>query len=558
MGSVAAKARAFRAAFRSRKAFVEAIETKRDAAGSEEERNPWKNEDLDVSPPSHRTWTALDYAGFWTSYGISPGTWNVGSALIAVGLQPYQAVICLFVGYLFGGIGAVLHSRSAAVYHIGFPVESRVTFGLRGAYFPIVIRVMTALIWTGVSVVQGGYHTAVVLRCIFGDSFWRMHNTIPARAGITLPNFVGLIVYWILTFPLLNVPLPKFRRYIEAEAVLMPLAIFGLFIYCMVEGKGAPQKPLTTNGGIDGSSLGWAMVAGINSIMGKTSTLVVNQPDIARYAKHKTSPVFSQLVALPVANTVGATLGIFATNSIYNKWGGLDWNPWILSHDILDHHWGPGARAAMFFANGFFVFAQCIVDMGANIIPFGADFMTLFPRWLNINRGMWVAYILSLCINPWYILNSASGFLTFLGGYSIFLGPFVGIFVTDYFVLRRGNIATRDLFEPSGQYWYTMGLHWRAFTAWVIAVAFAIPGFSTAFGHKLAGMTGWVHLYKFSWFYVVTVASVVYFALAFVGNYATEERSMPFEAMARNNEVIEGAATSQDASEINVSVAAKV
>lgn len=61
--------------------------------------------------------------------------------------------------------------------------------------------------------------------------------------------------------------------------------------------------------------------------MGKTSTLVVNQPDIARYAKTKMSPVFSQLVALPVANTVGATLGIYATNSIYNKWGNLDWNP---------------------------------------------------------------------------------------------------------------------------------------------------------------------------------------------------------------------------------------
>lgn len=121
----------------------------------------------------------------------------------------------------------VIHSRSAAVYHIGFPVESRVTFGLRGSYFPIVIRVMTALIWTGVSVVQGGYHTAIVLRCIFGNSFWHMKNTIPASAGITLPNFIGVMVYWVLTFPLLNVPLPKFRRYIEAESAMMPIAIFG-------------------------------------------------------------------------------------------------------------------------------------------------------------------------------------------------------------------------------------------------------------------------------------------------------------------------------------------
>ncbi|KAL1900306.1 hypothetical protein Sste5346_002617 [Sporothrix stenoceras] len=554
------KKQAVAQAFSSRQAFVKAIETRTDVGDGETERSRWKNEDLDVSPPEHRTWTYFDYAGFWAAYGVSPGTWSVGSALIAVGLKPWQAVICLFFGYLFGAIGIVLHSRPAAVYHIGFPVESRVTFGLRGSYFPVVIRVLTALIWTGVSIVQGGYHTAVVLRCIFGDSYWKMHNTIPASAGITLPLFIGLMVYWILTFPLLVVPLPKFRRFIEVESLLMPFAIFGLFIYCMVEGKGAPQKSLSTVGGIYGSNLGWAIVSGINSIMGKTSTLVVNQPDIARYANKRTA-VLSQLLALPVCNTVGATLGIFATNSIYNRWGNLDWNPWTLAHDILDHKWGPGARAALFFTSGFFIFANAVTDICANVAPFGADFMTLFPRWLNINRGMWVAYILSICINPWYILASASGFLTFLGGYSIFLGPFLGIFVTDYFVIRRGNINVVDLYQPGGQYWYTGGIHWRAFVAWVVAVAFVVPGFATQFGHKLAGQAGWQHLYKFSWFYVVTMASVMYFALSFVGDYAKTERKMKFEALGNEiaaAEVIEGETASQEVSEINESVDKKV
>ena len=452
--------------------------------------------------------------------------------------------------YLFAGIGMVLHSRSAAVYHIGFPVESRVTFGLVGSYFPIIIRVMTALVWTGVSVVQGGYYTAVMLRCIFGDSFWKMHNTIPAHAGITLPNFIGLMIYWVLTFPMLVVPLPKFRRYVQIDSIIMPFAIFGLFIYCMVSGHGYPQQSLAKVGNLHGSALGWAMMAGINSIMGKTSTLVVNQPDMARYANRR-SAVLTQIVTLPVCNTVGATLGIFATQSIFNRWGNLDWNPWTLSHDILDHQWGPGARAALFFVSGFFLFANAVTDICANIAPFGADFMTLFPRWLNINRGMWVAYILSICINPWYILASASGFLTFLGGYSIFLGPFLGIFITDYFVIRRGNINTTALFEPHGDYWYTGGVHWRAMVAWVVAVAFAIPGFATQFGHVLKGQAGWQHLYKFGWFYVVTIASVLYYLLSFVGTYAPAERKMAFEqlgnelALREQAEIIMGESASQ-------------
>lgn len=211
--------------------------------------------------------------------------------------------------------------------------------------------------------------------------------------------------------------------------------------------------------------------------MGKTSTLVINQPDIARYAKKPSATILSQIIALPVANTVGATLGIFGTAAINNVWGNLNWTPWTMEHDILTHNWGPGARAAIFFVSGFFIFANSIGDMGANIIPFGADFMTLFPRYLNIRRGMWVGYLLGVCICPWNILSNAAGFLTFLGGYSIFLGPFLGIFITDYFVVRKGNVYVDDLYRPDGRYWYNSGVNWRPIIAWAIPVAFVVSNF---------------------------------------------------------------------------------
>jgi NCS1 family nucleobase:cation symporter-1 len=140
-----------KAAFSSWDAFIKAIETRPDTDDSGLERNPWKNEDLAISPMEDRTWGWVSYASFWCVYGINPGTWNVGSALITTGLTTWQAVICIWLGYLFGAIGVVLHSRSASVYHFGFPVESRMTWGLRASFFPIILRVITALIWCGVS-----------------------------------------------------------------------------------------------------------------------------------------------------------------------------------------------------------------------------------------------------------------------------------------------------------------------------------------------------------------------------------------------------------------------
>jgi NCS1 family nucleobase:cation symporter-1 len=76
---------------------------------------------------------------------------------------------------------------------------------------------------------QGGYHTAVLLRCVFGDSFYKMYNPIPASVGLTLPDFIGLMVYWILTFPLLNIPIPKYRRWTQVEAAMLPFVLFGTF-----------------------------------------------------------------------------------------------------------------------------------------------------------------------------------------------------------------------------------------------------------------------------------------------------------------------------------------
>lgn len=67
-----------------------------------------------------------------------------------------------------------------------------------------------------------------MLRCIFGDPFWLMKNTIPRGTGITLPDFIGLIVYWVLTFPLLSIPIPKFRIWTLVEAAVMPFALFGV------------------------------------------------------------------------------------------------------------------------------------------------------------------------------------------------------------------------------------------------------------------------------------------------------------------------------------------
>ena len=55
-----------------------------DAAG---QFGGWSNEDLDPSPPSHRTWSAWSFFAFQFSIAFSPTTYNAGASLYAIGLK---------------------------------------------------------------------------------------------------------------------------------------------------------------------------------------------------------------------------------------------------------------------------------------------------------------------------------------------------------------------------------------------------------------------------------------------------------------------------------------
>jgi len=549
-------------ALTSKRAFLSFVETKESRLGHLEHRNPWTNSDLDISPPEDWTWTWRNYAAFWWSYGFSTGVWTVGSSLIAVGLKSWQgkwdlilrsarvyrgestdlmiAIIVVFISHLLGAIGMAMHSRSAAVYHFGFPVASRVPWGMVGGMFPVFVRTLVGTVWIGIQLMQGGYFTAVLLNCIIGKSFMNMHDPIPESSDITIQQLIGLLIFFFGSMPLLSIPVTKVKIIFTIKSVVLPPVVIGLFIFCMVKGRGHEAGTFGSKG-LTGSALAWAMLSGINSTMGKTASNIVNQPDLARYARTRSAPLWSQLLALPIGNTLCATLGIFGTSAIKQAWD-LEkaiWNPWDLSNAILAHYWGPGARAGIAFVSMGFLFSIMASNLGVNVIPWGADISTYLPRFLNIRRGMFLSYIFGLVICPWKILTSATSFLRFLGGYSIFLGPFVGIFLTDYLVVRRGNIWVGELYSanPRGRYWYTCGVNWRACVAYTVAVVLPIPGFATLFGHDLS--PAWLKIYQIGWILTCVVSSVVYFLCSFVGDFVEEERAMKFEEVA-NREYVEG------------------
>ena len=60
--------------------------------------------------------------------------------------------------------------------------------------------------------------------------------------------------------------------------------------------------------------------------------------------------------------------------------------------------------------------------------------------------------------NRCYFTPSVQGFLTFMSGYTVFLGPFAGIMIADYYIVHRCRVDVPAMYDPHGRYRYTSGI----------------------------------------------------------------------------------------------------
>ena len=210
---------------------------------------------------------------------------------------------------------------------------------------------------------------------------------------------------------------PKSIHYIfTVKGCTMPIAAFCLFGWCIANGGGLKAMDLASSAGELSSSvtpLGWSVMAGINSIFGSLSPMLVNQPDLARYCKKPRDAGITQGISVFVSSIVVFFLGMASTTAIQAKWGVAYWNVWDLLDAILDHHFGAGARAGIFFVALAFMFGVFATNFGANSIPFGADMTGLFPKVLTIRRGQVLCAILGVVVQPWQLIANASAFLRY-------------------------------------------------------------------------------------------------------------------------------------------------
>lgn len=400
------------------------------------------------------------------------------------------------------------------MYHIGFPVVGRASFGIWGTLWPVLNRVVMACIWYGVQSWIGGECVYLMIRAIWNSfsSGWGSLNNENTPGVIDSAHFLSFFLFWIGSLPFLYFPVHKVRHLFTVKAIFVPAAGIAFFIWTLVKAKGIGpiiHEPAT----VQGSALAWAIVQGIMSSIANFATLIVNDPDFARFARKPSDALWSQWITIPLGFAVTSFIGIFvssAANSLYKE---KIWNPLDILDKYLDEG-GAGLRFGVFVIATAFTLAQLGTNIAANSVSAGTDMTALLPRYINIRRGSYICALIGLAINPWNMVSGPSNFTAYLSSYSVFLSSIAGVIITDYYVVRKGYLQVVDLYsaQKSGPYWYTLGFNWRAYAAYVAGILINVVGFAGAVGNTVP--VGAKYIYDLNFFTGFIVAGGTYWLLS--------------------------------------------
>ncbi|KAF1828474.1 uracil permease [Decorospora gaudefroyi] len=473
------------------------------------------NHDLKPVEPARRQWKARHFVNFWIADSFNINTWMISSANVADGASWWQAWICVWLGYSIAACFVCMTARIGAVYHISFPVVNRASFGIWGALWPVFNRAAMACIWYGVQAWIGGQCVQLMIRSIWNN--WRdadasggITNGIPG-SGTNTVMFVSFFLFWAGSLPFIYPPVHKIRHLFTVKAYFVPTAGIAFFIWAVVRAKGlgpiVEQKAT-----VSGSKLGWLMVRGIMSAIANFATLIVNSPDWTRFARKPSDAFLPQLLTIPIGFALTSFIGIIVSSACTVIFGVQIWNPLELLSLFLDEG-GSAQRFGVFVIAAAFTLAQLGTNIAANSVSAGTDMTALAPRWISIRRGGYICALVGLVMCPWNLLATTNSFTTYLSAYSVFLSSIAGVMICDYYVVRKGYLQIRDLYsgKKTAPYYYTVGFHWRGYTAYIAGILINVVGFAGAIGRDVP--IGAKRIYDLNFFAGFIVAGVTYWAL---------------------------------------------
>ncbi|MEQ1573530.1 MAG: NCS1 family nucleobase:cation symporter-1 [Vicinamibacterales bacterium] len=472
------------------------VELTDDLSGS-----PLWNPDLAPTLLSQRTWSTYHIAALWIGMSVVITTYTLASGLMQQGMRWWQAMVVILLGNMIVLVPMILNAHAGTKYGVSFPVLCRAAFGVRGANVPAILRALVACGWFGIQTWIGALALNTLLVAAWPD--WAR---VPAGIWISFAAF-WLVQVWIIINGLEGIK--------KLEGWSAPLLLGGgalLLGWAIVRGGGLGRILSESVRLQTAQTPFWQLFpAALTANVGYWATLSLNIPDFTRYARSQRSQALGQALGLPATMTAFAFIGVAVTSATIVLFGEAIWDPVALIARI-------GSPPVVIFGALIVMLAQLTTNMAANVVSPANDFSSLAPRRISYMTGGLITAAIGILMMPWRLYADAAAYIfTWLIGYSSLMGAIGGILIADYWILRRRELSTVDLFNLDGRYSYKNGVNPRAMIALTLAILPVVPGFVRAAmtpGGQVANPTFFDLLYTYAWFVTFGLSAALYLLIS--------------------------------------------
>ncbi len=401
-----------------------------DAAQDRVESNDsmW-NDDLRPCTLQEHSWPGGKFAALWIGMCLCLPTYSLASGMIALGMNWWESVIAVFCGSAIVLGAILLVSHAGTKYGIPYPVFARLWFGTRGAHIPALARAVIAAGWFGINSWFGGQAIDAILVRI-----------VPVWHGLSAHLAIAFAVFWAVNVAIAMRGPQAIGRLAQLAAPTLALGAIALFVWAAL-GAGGLGPMLSTPATVHGPAFWSAFYPSVVGVIAFWATMALNIPDYTRYARTQRAQMLGQAVSMPIAMAAFSFIGIAVTSATVLLFGKALWNP----VELIVKFPAP----VVVIAGIIVVLSSVTINVGANVMAPARAFENLWPRRMTFAAGAVLTGLLSLAMQPWYVLATFATYIfTWLGTYGAMLGSFDGIAIADYWLVRKRRLDLAQLYMP--------------------------------------------------------------------------------------------------------------
>ncbi|WAH37146.1 NCS1 family nucleobase:cation symporter-1 [Alicyclobacillus dauci] len=453
------------------------------------------NPDLAPIPQEKRNWTWLNYSTIWMGMVHNIVSYELAGSLIGLGMSAWQALAVVVVANVVLIAAIWLNSVCGTKYGLPFPVLIRAAFGYKGAHVPVLIRAFVAIFWFSVQAYAGSKAVGAVIGLVI-PGWVSLGNVHLLGAGLN--DLISFAIFWVIHAFVIMHGMERIKYFEMWAGPLVIVLGLGLVVWAIHAAHGlGPIFSIPAT--LPRDHFWGTFFLSVSGMIGVLATLVLNIPDLTRFARSQRDQVIGQAVGLPIMMTFFALMSVVITSGTVIAFG----KPIADPVQLLLHFKNP---IVIFLGAFSLLIATVSVNVVANVVSPAYDLTNLLPKKLNFVKSGIISIVIGVLFAPWAWFNNSDSILTVIGAIGGTLGPVAGIMIADFYLIRRRNYDVEGLFITEGEYAFRSGWNPRAFIAMVLGVVVALIGL---FVPSLHG------LYAYNWFLGVGVGAIAYMALMY-------------------------------------------